>query len=199
MKTSQDNFLDGLFEIVPLTDLVPYMPSTSKRHSFVPDEDKRMTIYVESGSINTLSLFTQELQQHKVVGYDKDIKNSTKASIASFYDHKGYFIIKLGDRNYGPGLSTQVKGVNSFSIRSKDTWQQVVQRCLEVDNVDLKKAFTHKSFGLGKAEIQSKRDTDGIPYIAIPMDVIKSKLTHILTKEGLTTNSGSSLENHLGG
>lgn len=198
MKTSQDNFLDGLFEIVPLTDLVPIIPSNSKRHSFVPDEDKRMTIYLESGSMNTLTRFTQDLKRHDIVGYDKD-NPSPKASIASFFTTNDFFVIKFSDGGGTRAATTQVKGVNSFSIRSKDTWQQVVQRCLEVDNVDLKKAFTHKSFGLSKSEIQSKRDTDGIPYIAIPLDVIKSKLTHVLTKEGLTTNSGSSLENHLGG
>ena len=116
MKTSQDNFLDGLVEIVPLTDLVPIIPSNSKRHSFVPDEDKRMTIYLEAGSMNTLTRFTQDLKRHDIVGYDKD-KPSPKASTASFFTTNDFFVMPENVNNF----SLLLKIIRSYCVKRHET------------------------------------------------------------------------------
>ena len=211
MKKIQNNFLEDLAEIVPLTDLVPICTNTNRAGNITADEHKAMTIYTRVSSFSTLTNFTERLKRHGVVGdvdQDKETESghwgqlspSVSQTPVTFFTHNDYFIIKFanGQNVTAPVNSTVVRGINAYGITSGGTWKYIVQQCLGVDSVDLKKAFSHPSFGLSKAEVILNRDMDSTPYIAIPLDVIKAKLTPILTHEGLTTNSGSSLENYLG-
>jgi len=193
--------LDQIAPIVPLTNLIPFRPKSTGKvssHLIQPNETQAATFYVENGGLSFLTNFSQKLKR---CGVKKSLPNGKNAS---FYIGDDNFIIKFwgrGNDSWNEADGTAQTGIrskgNSFSLRSKTVWEQLLHQCLNVDEIDIKKAFSEKSISISMDECKLHRDEDEIPYIVISLEDIAKKLSYIQTFD--KNGQGSfNLENYMG-